>query len=333
MTDTTVLTGSASTAKRWARKWWMAAKHESFFYSRGLVGPEEETNYVIVEKSDLEKDKGDKITFGQWQHLSGSGISGDSTLEGSEEEMSDYTDDVTINQIRNAVRPNGRVTEQRHAAKQNTMRQVAKNLLKVWMADYIDSKLFTDLSTSPTKAIYGGDATATTDIESGDYFDLNLITKAETLAGKSTPLIKPVAMKGDRMFVCVMSLDQAYDLKEQSSRWEQAQREAQGRGNKNPLFSGALGMWDNTVLHKHQNVATSAVWGGSSNLAGATALFLGVGAGAIAYAKKKTWNEKTFDYGNKTGYAVGSIFGSTKVVFNSNDHAVIGILTYRSNIS
>jgi hypothetical protein len=40
-------------------------------------------------------------------------------------------------------------------------------------------------------------------------------------------------------------------------------------------------------------VATTAVWGASLNLNGAAALFMGIQSGAIAYAKKKIWNEKT----------------------------------------
>lgn len=38
-----------------------------------------------------------------------------------------------------------------------------------------------------------------------------------------------------------------------------------------------------------------------------------------------------FDYQNKAGFCIGSIYGVTKAVFNSADLAVVGVYTYRTN--
>jgi N4-gp56 family major capsid protein len=141
----------------------------------------------------------------------------------------------------------------------------------------------------------------------------------------------PCSIKGKKYHVVVISPDQEFDLKERDAAWAQAQREAMRPGFDNPIFSGMSGMWNNTIIHVHERVPIATTWGSGANLNGATAMFLGCGAGGIAYAKRKIWNEKTFDYGNKVGFAIGAIYGVTKAVFNSADNSVVGVRTFRTN--
>lgn len=331
MANTTIATGDAITRKAWAHKWWIESMRETYFKNQGFIGKDPD-RYPIVLLEELEKGKGDKVTYGHFRRLTGAGITGDSTLEGNEEALAHYEDDVTIDQVRNAVRLNGRMTEQRSAA--TNLRSAAKRQLKTWRAEKQDADVFTALSTSPTKVYYGGDATSTATIESGDYMTLALISKVKVYAKKATPRIYPVPIKGKKYYVMVMAPDCAYDLKTQDSTWAQAQREAQTRGDENPLFKGALGVWDGVILHDHEDISVATNWGSGANLAGAINLFLGVQAGVLAYAKgKESWFEKEFDYNNQTGFAVGSIHGVSKTVFNSADNAVVAVETFRSNIS
>lgn len=191
--------------------------------------------------------------------------------------------------------------------------------------------MFDAIWLAPTKALYGGDATLTTDIEAGDYFTLALISKAVAYAKKATPKIIGTPAGGRRWFVVVISPDQEFDLKERDAAWSQAQREAQKPGPDNPLFTGAVGRWNNTLIHVHERIPTSVLWGATTNLPGAEAGFMGVGCAGIAYAKRKVWDEKTFDYGNKVGFCIGAIYGMTKAVFNAADNAFVVIRTYRTN--
>lgn len=326
MADWTFTTADALAAQTWAKRWWIEAKTESYFYGQGLVGPSEE-NDIIVEFPDLEKEQGYQHTFGQVRELSGAGVAGDSTMEGNEEVPDVYDDAITLNQKRNAVRSAGKLSEQYPSDK--AVRKWAKVLLKRWMAGTLDQDLFTAMGTSCTKEIFGGDATTTGTIDAGDYFTLALIAKCKAYARKATPKIMAVAVKGKRFHVIVISPDQAFDLTERDASWSQAQREAQKPGYDNPIFTGALGIYKNTVIHEHERVAV--VTGSWNSLDGASALFMGVGAAGIAYAKRKIWNEKTFDYGNKVGFCIGSIYGVTKAVFNSADNALVVVRTYRSN--
>ncbi len=328
MADWTFTTSDALTAQTWAKSWWIEAKTESYFYGQGLVGSDE-TNSIVVEFSDLEREQGYQHTFGQVRELSGAGISGDAIMEGNEEEPSVYDDAITLDQKRNAIRTKGKLSDQYPSDK--AVRKWAQVLLKRWMADTIDQDLFTALGTSLTKAIYGGDATSTATIEAGDYMTTNLISKCKAYAKKATPKIMPVSIMGKKYYIMLISPDQEFDLKTRDAAWAQAQREAQQRGDANPIFSGAAGIWDQCVIHVHERIPLATTWGSGSNLNGATGFFMGVAAAAIAYAKRKIWNEKTFDYGNKVGFCIGAIKGETKCVFNSADNAIVGVRTYRTN--
>lgn len=328
MADWTFTTSDALTAQTWAKKWWIEAKTESYFYGHNFVGRSPE-NDIIVEFPDLEKEQGYQHTFGQVRELSGSGQSGDNTMEGNEEAPDVFDDAITLLQKRNAIRTSGKLAEQYPSDKD--VRQWAKVLLKRWMAKTIDQDMFDGLGSSLTKAIYGGDATTTATIEAGDYMTTALVSKCVAYAEKATPEIVGKGQGGESFFALVMSPDQAFDMRTRDAAWQQAQREAMQRGKDNLVFKNPMGFWNGVSLHKHKRVATTAVWGSGSNLNGATALFMGVGAGGIAYAKRKIWNEKTFDYGNKAGFCIGSIYGFTKAVFNSSDNAVVGVRTYRTS--
>lgn len=328
MADWTFTTASALARQSWASRWWKEAKEESYWYGMGAIGRSEE-NDIIVEFPELEKEQGWKHWFGQVRDLNGNGIQGDATMEGNEEEPDVYDDAITIDQYRNAVRTKGKLSDQYPSDKR--VREWAKMLLKRWKAEKIDQDIFDGLGTSCTKILYGGDATSTATIGSGDYMTLQLIGKAAAYSEKASPEIVGKSKGGERKWLCVMSIDQAYDVMERDAAWAQAQREAMARGPSNRVFKNTLGEWRNTELTKHRKVPLSTNWGAGANLNGASALFVGVQAGGIAYAKRKIWNEKTFDYGNKVGFCIGCIWGFTKAVFNSADNAVVQIRTFRTS--
>lgn len=329
MADWESKTGDALTRKAWSKNFWVEAKTVSYFYENGLIG-RDETQAIIVELPDLRNEQGDVITYGQLRELSGGGVTGDNDMEGNEEEPVPYDDNVTLNQKRNAVRLKGRLSGQRPA--DNKLRAHAMMLLKRWMADVIDQDIFTALNSASTKAIYGGDATSTAAIEAGDYFTLALIAKAVAYAKKATPKIIGPSFKGKATNgVVVISNDQSYDLTERDAAWNQSRMDALPRSPDNPLFTGMLGMHKGVPIHEHERVPLATTWGAGSSLAGASALFMGVGSGVIAYSMERIWNEKTFDYSNKTGFCIGSIYGVSKSVFNAADNAVVELRTYRSN--
>src|SRR3990167_7339781 len=95
--------------KLYAKQLFKEARDELFFDK--FMGEGERS--IIQTKTDLRKEKGDTINFGLGMDLSGTGVIGDNELEGNEEALVTYNDSVTIDQIRNAVRVQGRLEEQK----------------------------------------------------------------------------------------------------------------------------------------------------------------------------------------------------------------------------
>lgn len=323
--DTDFATGATETVKRWAAKIWIEASRELYF---GKLMKEGDDNAAIEVKTELEKGPGDKITFSLARKLALDGVADDAMLEGNEESLTVYSDSVTLAQRRHAVRLNGRMSERRTAFDQ---RMVAKTQLKTWLAEYIDNDMFTQFDTAPTTTVFGGAAVSTATIDATCKFTPALIDKCIAKAKKATPKIWPVRLNGQDYWIMVLHTDVSYDLK-QDPAWQQAQREANVRDMmKNPIFSGALGYWGGAVIHECEKVPVTTNYGAGNNLAGASNLFLGRQAGVFAWGKRPEGWEKEFDYGAKTGFAIGAIWKFKKAVFNAADNAFTAVRVFRTN--
>lgn len=327
MADTEFATGAAETVKRWAAKLWAEMPREIYF---GKFMKENDMNTIIEVKRDLEGQPGDKLTFTLLRKLSGGGVAGDEVLEGNEEQMNFFSDDVTLDQIRNAVRLKGRLSERRTAFDQ---RQSAKNVLKTWLAEFIDDDIFTQFATatSAQRIVYGGDAVSTATIDSGDTITVAKIESMVAKAQKASPKIWPVRVtEGDYYVLCVHT-DVGFDLR-QSTQWLDASQEAGPRDyGENNLFTGRLGVIGGVVIHGHEKIPIASNWGATADQSGASNLFFGRQAGLFAWGRRPEWWEKEFDYGARTGFAIGAIYDFTKAVFDSVDHATMELRTYRTN--
>ena len=340
-------------------------------YFKKFMGTGE--NNIIQIKSDLKKSPGDTVTLPLTVKLSGNGITGDSELEGHEEAISAYSDSIAIDQIRNAVRLTGKLDEKKNAY---NMRMDAKNKLSIWAQEFIERQFFfklggvnntslTDVngtvvgarcawSNSPdqvpaadTAAGYGArylcaDYTLGADsLAATDLLTPELISRAKVKAMTASPQVRPLRIEGKDHYVMFIHPWQAYDLKNNAT-FAQAQREAQVRGNSNPIFTGALGVWDGVILYDHEyvpylNAATTTMMNFNSATAGTQfangikafrAVLCGKQAlGFVQTADSFQMVEETFDYKNKVGYATGLIGGIQKITFNSKDYGVIAVDT------
>ena len=318
-------TGNAQTVKRWRARIW--EELPKLIYWNKFMSTDE--NSVIVVFEDLEKQAGDTIHYTMTRKLQGSGVIGDADLEQQEEVPQSFMDSIVINQKRNAVRLKGRMSERRTAWNQ---RKSAKNSLTTWMAETIDADIFAAIDLSPSTSIYGGSASSIATIAVGDYLTTALITKAKTKAKKAVPKIWPVKVGNKEYYIGIISPDQEHDLKVNDATWAQAQREAQQRGDDNPIFEGSVGVWDGVIIHVHENIATATNFGAGTNLPGAYAMFVGRQAGGFCWGESPRWVEKEFDFGNKVGFAIGAIYGVKKSVFNAVDYSMFSIRTYRTNV-
>ena len=142
------------------------------------------------------------------------------------------------------------------------------------------------------------------------------------------------------MYVAFLHPTQVYSLRTTTStttvQWFDIQKAAMmgGEIEKNPIFNGALGIYNNVILHESSYVP--------NGISGATglevtsvkrAIFAGAQALNLAFGQDFSfdnfdWNEKLFDYGNSLGVEAGCMFGVKKSVFNAGDLSTIVIPTY-----
>jgi N4-gp56 family major capsid protein len=339
-------TNHALAVKRWSTS--LAVEAEKKMYFGKFIGS------VITRLTDLEKNAGDKITYGLRMKIRGAGVTGDNTLEGNEEALTYYSDSVYIDQLRHAVRSKGKASEQRVPY---NMRATAREALATWWAERFDELMFVYLSgkrgtdstltlpigftsfasnsldTPDTAHHQFANGLAEATITATDVLTLSEIDKLVEKAETVDPMIQPIMVDGEKTWVLLIHPYQATDLRTNTAtgQWLDIQKAASARGNSNPIFSGALGMYNGVVIHVHRNVIQFT---STASIECARALFLGQQAGVIAFGNgggstvaRYSWKEELFDYGNQLGVAAGSIFGITKCVFNSLDFGVIALDT------
>lgn len=328
MAKTQVTTGNALTQKLWDEKMFRDTKKESYFDRFMGNGP----NNIVHVKTALESKKGDRITFGIRMRLSGAGVDEGETLEGNEEALNTFDHTITLTQKRHGVRDAGELDRQRPIY---DMDGEARQALTDWGSEFMDQAMFTAIETSPTKVFYGGDATTTGSLAATDLITPALISKirvwALTGGNRSQTPLRPVKIKGKAYFVLLVHPDVAYDLK-QDATFAQARREALDRGKDNPIFTGAIGVWDGVVVHEHENVALTTTWGAGA-VAGAKCSFMGAQSLLWAWGKRPKVVAKEFDYGNEHGYGWSIMYQTNKPVFNSLDYGSIAMYVARTQIS
>lgn len=308
----------------WARDTWESGLHRAFFNKFTGNSPEN----IIQIRTELTKEDGDTINIPLLMPLTGEGVLGDDWLEGKEEAMIYRDFKVTINQLRHAVRLKGKMTEQSVAL---NLRKDAKVALSNWLSDSIDKTIFRKLSTNPTpdRVVYGGSATSVDNVGASDIFSTELIGKAKRIAlADENTMVKPILINGLETYVMIIDQWQARDLKS-DTRWIEAQQYANVRGNDNPIFSGALGVYDGVVLHQCNRIIRET---NANGIKYGHGLFLGRQAAVFAVGDNPTWNEDTFDYGNKIGFEFGRIFGIEKTQFKYDgitptDFGCINVIT------
>lgn len=341
--------------KLWSAELYREALKKTWF--KDFIG--ESKDSIIVNKTDFKKSAGDRLTVTLRMQLTGDGVLGDNTLEGNEEALATFTDNLFINQQRHAVRSGGKMTEQRIPW---SIREEAKDGLSDWFANRYDTAMFNQLCgytpvnslSGDAALLYAGNNTIiapaasriqrpnakTTDqsLTTGDEMTLQLIDKLVSAAKLATPVVMPVKWKGKNYYVMVLHTKQVEQLRTNTStgQWLDIQKAAMtgGRIADNPIFTGALGEYNGVVLFESTRI-TNGVHSSTGAAVANTrrAVFLGGGAGMIGFGKgdgvsQMNWNEELFDYGNQLGVAAGSIFGVKKTLFNSVDYGTFVLSTY-----
>lgn len=335
--------------------------------TNGMQFMGEDSNNIVQVSRQLAKSKGDTETYGLVARLSGDGVTGDDELEGNEESMNSYSEQVLIDQVRNAVRLKGKMDAQKTVYDQI---KVAREVCRTWMKEFILRQIFfklggvTNTTLVDTNGVVIGvratwsntpdyipdadeaagvgarylcsKSTGTDALGVGDTMTLDLVTKAATLAKLASPQIQPITSGGDSFYVMYLHPLQARDIR-LSSDWKTAQENARTRGDKNPVFQGALGYWSNVLLLENEfvpwldvsvagNSFRGAATGTDCAVDAARALLCGRQAVLMAEASNpEALVVEQFDYKNKDGVSASFIGGLQKAMFNSKEFGVIAV--------
>lgn len=318
MAATSIATTHDLTVEQWEAKLYQKYQEQTFFSKFKGVGQ----GSIVQVKRQLEKVPGDAITFGLADSIRGTaGVTGNTPLEGHDgsnyvvnnEAMAFHDQRVVIDQIRQSIKIAGKLDEKRVAF---NMREEAKSKLTDWMAYNEDQALFTALLTcdeiggtgSAVDTTFGTTHTSLTydaivDMKKEAMFPT---TNNVTGGAATTRKIEPIRVEGgEEVFVLLVNPADAAAFRK-STDFKNFNQNAASDGARNPLFTGALGMFNGVVVHEH-----SAITAGSPVLVGANALFL-------AYGKEIIYGEKMFDYDNQSGFMIGSIRGVALAKFVNN---------------
>jgi N4-gp56 family major capsid protein len=317
---------------------------------------------LIQEKTETKKSAGDRVTITLRTQLSGDGVTEGETLEGAEEALSTYTDNLFINELAHAVRSRSKISRQRVPFQ---VREEGKEGLADWFAGRMDTWFFNQVCgytpantagvgsgpkyaglnpvSAPSATRIVRPAALTTDqavqADNTAVFSLALLDKAVHRAKTSAPILRPINVgKGRKKFVAFIHTDQVYQLRQAvgNSQWLDIQKAAVSGGDltENPIYSGALGEYNNCVLHEATRV-TNGVHSttGAAQTSVRRAVLCGAQAAAIGFGKGQgfdawDWIEDEFDYEREFGVSAQTIAGLKKLVFNGVDFGTIVMSSY-----
>lgn len=350
MADTSYVVNDPATVKLWSK--YLMAEVLKNTWAWNFVGTGEDK--LIQQKTETQKGAGDSIKFFLRMQMAARGVVGDSTQEGNEEALVTYADTLLIDQLSNAHRSAGRMSEQRVSW---NLRDESRMGLADWWAGRIDLSWAnqmagytpeSDVAYTGLNAVVAPDSAHIKRVASGEAadesisttstFTLSMIDKAVEAARVATPAIRPLRIGGKPMYAVFLHDYAVTDMRTNTStgQWLDIQKAAMTGGEvaDNPIFNGALGVYNSTIIHSDSRIP--------NGVSGATGLavtgvrrnfFCGAQAAVVGFGQdngpqKMTWDEKTFDYGRKLGVSASMIWGLKKSVFNSTDYGTIVLATY-----
>jgi N4-gp56 family major capsid protein len=208
----------------------------------------------IILNTDFTKSAGDKIHFQTMRRLMHSGVTGNTVLAGSEEKLSLGQFDLEVEWLRHAVAFNKRGTKRANF----DAVMVAGEELASWLARAMDDSMFKQmLSTETPTTLYSGGKTSEAGLTSTDVFNTDSLDRAKLalLRKGSIPFqVKSVGGTTLKFFGIVIDAVDAYNLRGDEA-WFAAQRDANLRGLDNPIFSGALGIYNGMIIYEFSNVS------------------------------------------------------------------------------
>jgi len=293
-TNFALLTSEQKTV--WSLDFWRQARNLSFVNK--FLGTNE--NSLIQHVTELKKtQKGARAVMTLLTDLEGDGIAGDRTLEGNEEQLKSYDKVITIDQLRNANRNEGRMADQRSVVQ---FRENSRDKLAYWASDRIDQLAFLTLAGlsystrnsavgDPTGRI-GSDlpylefakdvaapsakrfgrwngttklmewGTGSGSVAAADTPSYNMLVQAKAYAKDN--YVRGCKDKGGEEVYHVFLSPQAMARLKLDPDYLSNLRWARQRGEDNPLFTGDVVRIDGMYLHEYRHVPNTRLTAGGS---------------------------------------------------------------------
>lgn len=204
------------------------------------------------------------------------------------------------------------------------IRDEALSGLRDWWSDRIDASFFNQIcgnlaqadvrytglqatlnvSDSNHEVFVGSAGNGGTDqsISTTETYSLAVIDKCVERARTLTPALRPVMVEGKRFYVNFLHPYQVTDMRENTStgQWLDIQKAAMTGGeiDDNPIFDGALGVYNGTILHADSRITLGVNSSSSAAVANTRrAVFAGAQACVMGYGRDSgperfTWVEE-----------------------------------------
>ncbi len=350
-TNFALLTQNELTA--WSREFWSLARNRSFVTRFTGTGPD---SMIQMVKELTKSKKGARAVLTLLTDLEGDGVAGDRTLEGNEEALKSQETVIEIDQLRNAVRHEGRMAEQRSVV---DFRTHVRDKLSYWLADRIDQMAFLSLAGldykwqnsaigtlrlgSDLKNLEFNTPTAPSSKRSGRW---NNTTKQFVVGGTTSQVIttdtpawelfvqlkayaKETYMRGtggeggEEVYDAFLTPMAMSKLK-LDPVYRDNMRHASARGDGNKLFSDGMVKIDGIRLHEFRHVpnnrlGTSGVdqWGAGADIEGCQVLFCGAQAHGMVDLGDPEWCVEDYDYKNAPGISIAKTLGFLKPQYST----------------
>ncbi len=339
-------------------------------YFSGKLEGSESQKLPVLRKTDLESGAGDEVTCNLVAKLVGQPIQGSEKLEGREMRLKHYTDKLRVDKFRNGVNV-GDVMDQKRV--RFSLRDQAKARLTDYIAEFEDELVmmyaagargvgaeiqhfpvgwtgFPNSLEAPDAyhQTYSGAIAGKTSLTTGDKMTIATIDRVKARASKFMGVegqgakTTPVEIEGGKHYILLMGIEQEYDLRREvgDSGWLTLQKAAAAaEGRSNPIFSGALGMHNDVILHSHENCIKFDDYGVGFDVPACRALFLGAHAVQRAYGFKGNGgvryqlSESGLDHDEETVIHFRTILGVKKSRYNGMDFGLQAVDTSYTSIT
>lgn len=316
----------------------------------------ESENDIIQIKKELTKKKGNTISLPLIGTMQNSGVTGDNTLEGNEEPISNWNHDIEIDQVRNAFvvgKMEARSTEidvmkaGKVAAKMWIMDDFRDDILQAFGSPNVDGvtayascteaqkdawAAAQNVSTSDSRILYGSVQSNSSGDHSADLAKLD--TTADKLDFDIVQLAKRMAKKkrgtrasgGTRNIRPVkvkgqrewfVGFCESFAYRDLKTDTETLHQYAGVRGKDNPLFQDGDLVLDGCIIREVPEIASLEDVGDSGTVDVGRLYLSGAQTIGVAWGQLSQFvTKKDIDWDNQMGVAVSEVRGVEKLSFN-----------------